>query len=151
MDNSSALKERIQNDMKDAMRSHDKEKLAVIRFLLAAIKQREIDEKIILDDAQVITVIEKQIKQRRDSVEQYKSAGRDELVKKESFEIEILQVYMPESLSETELDELIQAAITETNAATMRDMGKVMGLLKAKIAGRADMSLVSTKIKKLLQ
>lgn len=151
MNNSISLKAKIQNDMKEAMRARDKSRLAVIRFLLAAIKQREIDERITLNDAQIITVIEKQIKQRRDSIAQYEAANRTELAEKEKFELGILQTYMPEPLSEDDLDKLIQTTITETQATSMRDMSKVMGNLKTKIEGRADMGLVSAKIKQLLQ
>jgi uncharacterized protein YqeY len=151
MNNSISLKAKIQNDMKEAMRAHDKSRLAVIRFLLAAIKQREIDERITLNDTQIITVIEKQIKQRRDSIAQYEAANRTELAEKEKFELGVLQTYMPEPLSEDDLDKLIKTTITEMQATSMRDMGKVMGSLKTKIEGRADMGLVGAKIKQLLQ
>jgi uncharacterized protein YqeY len=145
------LKNRIQNDMKDAMRARDKQKLEVIRFLLAAIKQREIDERITLDDTQVTAVIEKQIKQLKDAITQYKAACRDDLVQKETFALNTLQEYMPEQLSDQELENIIKKIIAETKASSIRDMGKVMGALKAKIAGRADMGKVSAKVKELLQ
>ena len=151
MNDSVKLKNRIQNDMKDAMRARDKQKLEVIRFLLAAIKQREIDERIVLDDAQVIAVIEKQIKQLKDALTQYKAAGRDDLAQKEAFALEILQMYMPEQLSDQKLEDIIKKIIAETGATSIRDMGKVMGALKAKIQGRADMGKVSGKVKELLQ
>lgn len=151
MNESIKLKNQIQNDMKDAMRARDKQKLEVIRFLLAAIKQREIDERIVLDDTQVVAAIEKQIKQFKDALTQYKAAGRDDLVQKEAFALEILQTYMPEQLSDQELEDIIKKMITETKATSIRDMGKVMGALKAKIQGQADMGKVSAKVKELLQ
>jgi len=150
MNNSSSLKKRIQDDMKSAMRAREQQRLDVIRFLLAAIKQREIDEKIILNDIQVITVIEKQIKQLKDAIAQYMNAGRDKLVAKESFALELLQTYMPKQLTDTELEAVIQTAMTETGATSLRDMGKVMEILKIKIQGQADMKKVSAKVKKLL-
>ena len=150
MSNAPNLKNRIQDDMKAAMRAREQQRLDVIRFLLAAIKQREIDEKITLDDTQVVTVIEKQIKQLKDSITQYKQAGRDELAQKESFALELLKTYMPTQLSDAELENIIKTAITETNATSIRDMGKVMGILKAKIQGQADMGKVSSKVKELL-
>jgi len=151
MSNVSTLKNRIQDEMKAAMRARNQQRLDVIRFLLAAIKQREIDEKIVLNNAQVTAVIEKQIKQLKDAINQFKEAGRDELVAKESFALKLLQTYMPEPLTDTELEALIKTIITETGASSIRDMGKVMGALKAKIQGRADMSKVSAKVKQLLQ
>jgi uncharacterized protein YqeY len=151
MSNVSTLKNRIQDEMKAAMRARNQQRLDVIRFLLAAIKQREIDEKIVLNDAQVTAVIEKQIKQLKDAINQFKEAERDELVAKESFALKLLQTYMPEPLTDAELEALIQTIITETEASSIRDMGKVMGALKAKIQGRADMSKVSAKVKQLLQ
>ena len=151
MNDQVSLKNRIQNDMKDAMRARDQQKLDVIRFLLAAIKQREIDERIVLDDSQVTAAIEKQIKQLKDAITQYKNAGRDDLVQKEDFALKTLQKYMPEQLSAQELEDIIKKIIAETNASSIRDMGKVMGALKAKIQGRADMGKVSGKVKELLQ
>ncbi|MGD9108756.1 MAG: GatB/YqeY domain-containing protein [Gammaproteobacteria bacterium] len=150
MSNPSNLKNRIQDDMKAAMRAREQQRLDVIRFLLAAIKQREIDEKITLDDTQILSVIEKQIKQLKDAITQYKEAGRNELVQKESFALELLQTYMPAQLSDAELEIIIKTTITETGAASIRDMGKVMGVLKAKIQGQADMGKVSSLVKKLL-
>ena len=141
------LKERITEDMKTAMRSGEKERLGVIRMLQAAIKQREVDERITLDDAQVLAVLEKMLKQRRESIAQYESGGRADLVAKEAAEIAVLQVYMPAQLSEAELDALIAAAITQTGAASIKDMGKVMGIVKSQAAGRADMGAVGARIK----
>lgn len=142
-----SLKQRLTDDMKAAMKGGDKERLAVIRLVNAAIKQREVDERIQLDDAQVLSVLEKMIKQRRDSVSQYEGAGREDLAAQERFEIEVIQAYMPQALSEAEIDALIEAAIAETGAASGRDMGKVVGALKPKVAGRADMGAVSARIK----
>ncbi len=143
----SALKQRITEDMKSAMRAADKRRLGTIRLLLAAIKQREVDERIALDDAQVIAVMEKMIKQRRDSISQYQAAGRQELADQEVYEIEILQTYMPAALSEAEVDTLIEAAIASTGAVSAKDMGKVMATLKPQLQGRADMGQVGAKIK----
>ncbi len=145
------LKERTQEDTKDAMRNKDQRKLGVLRLLLAAIKQREVDERITLDDTQIISVIEKMLKQRRDSIAQFQNAGRQDLVDQESFEMEVLQVYLPEQLSPEEVDQHIQAAIKETGATSMKDMGKVMAILKSKLQGKADFSEVSKKIKSALE
>ncbi len=141
------LKERITEDMKTAMRSAEKERLGVIRMLQAAIKQREVDERITLDDAQVLAVLEKMLKQRRESITQYEAGGRADLAAKESAEISVLQAYMPAQLSESELDALIAAAIAQTGAASVKDMGKVMGIVKSQAAGRADMGAVGARIK----
>jgi uncharacterized protein len=141
------LKERITDDMKAAMRSGEKERLGVIRMITAAIKQREVDERISLDDAQVLSVLEKMIKQRKESVEQFKAGNRQDLVDKEAAEITLLQGYMPSQLSAAELDALINEAVAATGAASIKDMGKVMGLIKAKAQGRADMGAVGAKIK----
>jgi hypothetical protein len=141
------LKEKLQQDMKDAMRGGDKRSLGVIRLILAAIKQREVDERIELDDVQVTTVLDKMAKQRRDSLEQYEKAGRDDLADQESFEIELLKAYLPEQLGDAEIDTLIDEAIQATSASSMKDMGKVMGQLKARLQGRADMGAVSGRIK----
>lgn len=143
----SALKQRITEDMKSAMRAADKRRLGTIRLLMAAIKQREVDDRIALDDAQVIAAIEKMIKQRRDSMSQYEAAGRQELADQEVYEIEVLQTYMPAALSEAEVDTLIEAAITHTGAVSAKDMGKVIAALKAQAQGRADMGKVSAKVK----
>jgi uncharacterized protein YqeY len=141
------LKERITEDMKTAMRSGEKDRLAVIRLLQAAIKQREVDERITLDDAQVTAVLEKMIKQRRESVVAFEKGGRADLVAKENGEIAVLQPYLPAQLSDAELDALIAEAIASTGAASIKDMGKVMGVVKAKAAGKADMGAVGARIK----
>ena len=143
----STLKERITEDMKAAMRSGEKERLGVIRMITAAIKQREVDERISLEDAQVLSVLEKMIKQRKESVEQFKAGNRQDLVDKEAAEITLLQGYMPSQLSAAELDALINDAVAATGAASIKDMGKVMGLIKTKAQGRADMGAVGAKIK----
>jgi len=142
-----SLKERITDDMKAAMRSGEKERLGVIRMITSAIKQREVDERITLDDAQVMSVLEKMIKQRKESLVQFQAGNRQDLVDKESAEITLLQGYLPAQLSDTELDTLIQEAITATGASSIKDMGKVMGLIKGKAQGRADMGAVGAKIK----
>jgi len=141
------LKERITEDMKTAMRSGEKDRLAVIRLLQAAIKQREVDERIMLDDAQVTSVLEKMIKQRKESVVAFEKGARADLVAKENAEIAILQPYLPAQLGEAELDALIAEAIAATGAASIKDMGKVMGIVKAKAAGKADMGAVGARIK----
>jgi uncharacterized protein YqeY len=142
-----SLKERITDDMKAAMRSGEKERLGVIRMITSAIKQREVDERITLDDAQVLSVLEKMIKQRKESLVQFQAGNRQDLVDKESAEITLLQGYLPAQLSDTELDALIQEAITATGASSIKDMGKVKGLIKGKAQGRADMAAVGAKIK----
>ena len=141
------LKERITEDMKTAMRSGEKDRLAVIRLLQAAIKQREVDERIVLDDAQVTSVLEKMIKQRKESVVAFEKGGRADLVLKENAEIAVLQPYLPAQLSDAELDAIIGEAIAATGAASIKDMGKVMGVVKAKAAGKADMGAVGARIK----
>jgi hypothetical protein len=146
-----SLKDRIQQDMKDAMRAKDKARLATIRLIMAAIKQREVDERIELDDAQVIAVLDKMSKQRRESISQFEQAGRDDLIAQENAELEIIRPYLPEQLGEDELNALIEDALQATGASTTKDMGKVMGQLKAKIQGRADMGAVSALIKSRLQ
>jgi uncharacterized protein len=143
----SSLKERITDDMKAAMRSGEKERLGVIRMVTAAIKQREVDERISLDDAQVLSVLEKMIKQRKESVAQFQAGNRADLVAKESAEIALLQGYLPSQLSDSEIDALIADAITSTGAVSIKDMGKVMGIIKGKAQGRADMAAVGAKIK----
>ena len=145
-----SLKARITDDMKDAMRAKDAARLSAIRMLLAAIKQREVDERTTLDDAQVIAVIEKMVKQRRESVAQFEQGGRADLAEKEEREIAVLQGYLPEPLSETELDAIIREAIAQSGASSMKDMGKVMAAVKAQAAGRADMGAVSARIKAAL-
>ena len=142
-----SLKERITDDMKAAMRSGDKERLGAIRMITSAIKQREVDERITLDDSQVLSVVEKMIKQRKESVVQFQSGNRQDLADKESAEISLLQSYMPAQLGDTELDQMIAAAIATTGAASIKDMGKVMGIIKSQAQGRADMAAVGAKIK----
>jgi uncharacterized protein YqeY len=143
----SSLKGRITDDMKAAMRSGEKERLGVIRMVTAAIKQREVDERISLDDAQVLSVLEKMIKQRKESVAQFQAGNRADLVAKESAEIALLQGYLPSQLSDSEIDALIADAIASTGAVSIKDMGKVMGIIKGKAQGRADMAAVGAKIK----
>jgi uncharacterized protein len=145
-----ALKERITEDMKTALRAGEKERLATIRLALAAIKQREVDERISLDDTQVLSVLEKMIRQRREAIAQFESGGRADLVAKETAEIKVLQHYLPAQLSDAEIDALIGAAIATSGAASMKDMGKVMGLVKPQVQGRADMGAVSARIKQKL-
>jgi len=141
------LKERIGDDVKAAMRAKDKERLAVLRQITAAIKQREVDERSELDDDQVLGVIEKLVKQHRDSIQQYGDAGRDDLVQKEQFEVDIIQEYLPEALGEAELDALIDQVIADTGASSPNEMSQVMAALKPKVQGRADMGAVSAKVK----
>lgn len=143
----SALKQRLTDDMKQAMRDRDKPRLGVVRLALAAIKQREVDERIDLDDPQVLAVLDKMVKQRRDSIQQFEAAGRQELADQESFEITVLQDYLPTALSDAEIDELIHQAIESSGAESIKDMGKLMGVLKPQVQGRADMGAVSQKIK----
>jgi len=143
----SALKTRITDDVKTAMRSKDKERLGTLRLLTAAIKQIEVDQRIELDDDQIIAIIEKMLKQRKDSIEQFEKAGRNELAEIEIKEVTILKEFMPEQLSDADVDALIDEAIATTGASEMKEMGKVMGLLKPKLAGKADMGAVSGKIK----
>jgi uncharacterized protein YqeY len=145
-----SLKERITEDMKSAMRSGEKERLGQIRMLQAAIKQREVDERIVLDDAQVTAVLEKMIKQRREAITQFEAGGRADLAAKEITEITLLQGYLPEQLAPAELEALVAAAIAESGAVTVKDMGKVMALVKARAAGRADMGVASVLIKSKL-
>lgn len=144
------LKQQITDAMKAAMKGGDKPRLAVIRLILAAVKQREVDERIELDDAQVLAVLDKMVKQRRDSIQQYTDAGRTELADQEAAEIAVIQDFMPEGLSEDEIVAIIEAAIAETGAESMRDMGKVMGIVKPKVQGRADVGQVSALVKKKL-
>ena len=142
-----SLKERITDDMKAAMRSGAKERLGLIRMITSAIKQREVDERITLDDSQVLSVLEKMIKQRKESLVQFQAGHRQDLVDKEAAEITLLQGYLPSQLSDSEIDALISDAIAATGAASIKDMGKVMGLIKGKAQGRADMAAVGAKIK----
>lgn len=143
----SNIKAKISEDMKNAMRNQEKERLGTIRLILSALKQREVDERITLGDEQIIAILDKMIKQRRESIAQYEAGARPELVAKEQEEIRVIQEYLPAQLSSAELESLIKATIQEAGATSARDMGKVMGLLKPRIQGRADMTVVSNKVK----
>ena len=146
----SDLKIRINDEVKSAMRSKDKDRLLVLRLILSAVKQIEVDERIELDDQRMIAVLDKLSKQHRDSIAQYGKAERDDLVEKEQFQLNIVQEYLPTALSDEELAQMISAAISETGANGMQDMGKVMGILKAKAQGRADMGKLSAQVKSQL-
>mgnify|MGYP003308774232 FL=1 len=143
----SGIKTQISNDVKDAMRSKDKDRLAALRLILAAFKQKEVDERIELSDEQSISILNKMAKQHRDSIEQFGQANRDDLIKKEQLELDIIESYLPEKLSEEEVSLLIDEAISETGANSVKDMGKVIGLLKEKLQGQADMGEVSRLIR----
>jgi len=147
---SGLLTERIKDAMKTAMKSGDKAKLGVIRLILSAIKQVEVDERIQLDDGRTLQVLDKMLKQRRESIKQFADAGRDDLVAIEEAEVRVIHEFLPQALAETEIDALVAAAIAESGAQSVKDMGKVMGLLKPQMQGRADMSLVGDKIKAAL-
>ena len=142
-----SLKERLTEDMKAAMKGGAKERLGVIRLVNAAIKQREVDERIQLDDAQVLAVIEKMLKQRRDSIAQFRAAAREDLAGKEEFEVGVIQTYLPAQLSAAEIDAIISKAIADSGAMSQKDMGKVIGLVKPQVAGRADMGTLSQLVK----
>jgi uncharacterized protein len=144
------LKERITDDMKNAMRAKETERLGTIRLLLAAMKQKEVDERITLDDTAVISILDKMIKQRKDSITQFRAGAREDLAVKEEAELAVLQPYLPARLEGAELDAAIKAVLAEVGASSPTDMGKVMGPLKAKLAGKADMSAVSARVKVLL-
>ena len=145
-----SLKDRITEDMKAAMRAGDKDRLSTVRLILAAIKQREVDERITLDDPAVLGVLEKMIKQRRESITQFESGGRSDLVAKETAELTVLQGYLPAQLSDQEVDALIDEAIRSSGATSVKDMGKVMGVVKAQAQGRTDMGALSQRVKKKL-
>ncbi len=145
-----SLKERISEDMKQAMRARDQARLGAIRMLQAAIQRREVDERITLDDAQVIAVVEKQVRASREAVEQFRKGGREDLVTKEEGDIAVWQAYLPAALSEAEVETLITEAIAATGAGSIKDMGKVVSALKPKLQGRADMAKVSARVKELL-
>ena len=142
-----SLKNQLTEDMKAALKGGDKERLGVIRLVNAAIKQREVDERIVLDDAAVLAVLEKMLKQRRDSIQQFEAAGRTDLAEKEKFEVGVIQHYLPAQLSAAEVDAIIAATIAEAGATGAKDMGKVMGLVKPKVAGRTDMGKLSEHVK----
>ncbi len=146
-----SLKTRLTEEMKAAMRAQDKPRLGVIRLILAAIKQKEVDERIELTDAHIIAILDKMLKQRRESLEYYEKAERQDLASQEKYEMDIIKTYMPEALSEEKIDALIQNAIRQVQAKTLQEMGKVMALIKPELAGRADMSTVSQKIKQQLE
>lgn len=146
----SALKAQIQDAMKAAMKSGDKQRLAVIRLVMSAVKQVEVDERIALDDSRVLSVLDKMVKQRRESISQFQNGGRDDLVEKEQAEIDVIAEFLPQPLSDNEIESIIHSAIDQTGAASMKDMGKVMGIVKPQITGRADVGKVSGKIKALL-
>jgi uncharacterized protein len=141
------LREQLNEDMKAAMKAREADKLAALRLLLAAVKQREVDERITLDDAQIVSVIDKMIKQRKDSIAQYEKAARQDLADKEKFEISVIEAYLPKQLSQGEIDAAVAEAIASTGAKGPQDMGKVMGVVKPKLAGRADMGKVSALVK----
>jgi uncharacterized protein YqeY len=145
-----ALKEKITVDMQDAMRSKDSEKLNAIRLLQSSIKQKEVDDRVEIDDTMILNIIEKMLKQRRDSIEAFKKANRDDLVAKEEFEVQLLQTYMPEPLSSEDVEKEIDSAIKAADAKSMKDMGTVMNAVKLKVSGRANMAEVSQKIKEKL-
>ena len=145
-----ALKEKITVDMQDAMRSKDSEKLNAIRLLQSSIKQKEVDDRVEIDDTMILNIIEKMLKQRRDSIEAFKKANRNDLVAKEEFEVKLLQAYMPEPLSSEDVEKEIDSAIKAADAKSMKDMGTVMSAVKLKVSGRANMAEVSQKIKEKL-
>lgn len=145
-----SLREKISEDMKSAMKARETDRLAAIRLLQAALKQKEVDERVTLTDDMVLAIIEKMLKQRKDSIEQYTAGNRADLVAKEEFEVSVLSAYMPAQLSESELVSIIEAVIQETDAASAKDMGKVMNALRPKVAGRADMGKLSATIKSRL-
>ena len=144
------MQDRLKDEMKQAMRNREKSRLGVIRLIMSAIKQKQVDERIVLDDGQVIVVLDKMLKQRRESIRQYRDAGRNELAEVEEAEILVIQGFLPQPLSADEINDMVQAAIAECSASSIKDMGKVMGILKPAMQGRADMSVVSVKIKELL-
>ena len=146
----SELQQRINDDVKAAMRSKDKERLGVLRLITAAFKQKEVDERIELDDTMVLTIMDKMAKQIRDAIQQFEQAGRDDLVAKEAFELEIIQEYLPQQLTEDEISQIIAESIAASDAKSAKDMGKVMGLLKPRLQGRADMGKVSGLVKQQL-
>jgi uncharacterized protein YqeY len=145
-----SLKARIQDDVKNAMRAHQREQLAALRLVTAAIKQKEVDERIELSDEQVLAVLDKMVKQRRESLEQFQQAGRDDLAAKEQFELDLLQTYLPEPLSEEQLAELIRTTIAELGASSIRDMGPVMNALRGQVQGRSNIKAVSQAVKSQL-
>jgi len=146
----SELQKQIQKSVVSAMKAGEKKRLAVVRLITSSIKQVEVDERIELDDARIIAILDKMVKQRRESIAQFKTANRDDLIEQESFEIDIIQEFLPQALSEDEVDDIVTQAISETGASSIKDMGKVMGLVRPQIIGRADMGEVSGRIKSIL-
>ena len=144
------MQERLKDAMKQAMKSREKVRLGTIRLMLAAIKQREVDERIVLDDQQVIVVLDKMLKQRRESIRQYREASRDDLAEVEEAEVLVIQEFLPQELTENEINDMVKSAIADSSASSIKDMGKVMAILKPAMQGRADMAVVSTKIKAML-
>ena len=142
-----SLRQRIQDDMKSALKAGDKQRLGTLRLVHAAVQQREVDERVLLTDQQVLETLDKMVKQRRESIVQYEQGGRADLVEQERFEIGVIQHYLPEPLSDAEIDALVDGAIAETGAAGIRDMGKVMAIVKPAVQGRADVGAVSAKVK----
>lgn len=142
-----SLKQQIQEDMKTALRTHDKQRLGVVRLILAAIKQVEADERVSVDDVRIIQILNKMLKQRRDSIAQYEQAKRDDLVEQERLEVKVIQTYLPEPLNEADIDRMVSEAIAKVGATSVKEMGKVMAELKDKLQGRADMTQISAKIK----
>ncbi|CAK0771554.1 GatB/YqeY domain-containing protein [Gammaproteobacteria bacterium] len=146
-DLSASLKERINEDIKTAMRAQDKRRVGVLRLIMAAVKQREVDDRVVVDDPALLGILDKMIKQRRDSVVQYQSGGREDLAQQEIYEIEVIQEYLPRPLTEAELDALINAAVQQAGASSVKDMGKVMAILRAQVQGKADMGEVGARVK----
>jgi hypothetical protein len=146
----SPLKQQLTEAMKDAMRAKDKARLGAVRLILTEVKKVEVDERIDPDDTRIVSMMDKMVKQRRDSIKQYQDAGRDELAAVEQAEIEVIQEFLPSQLDEAEIEALVKEAVASTGATSMQDMGKVMGLVKPKVVGRADMSVVSQKVKAAL-
>lgn len=146
----STLKERINDDIKAALRNKDKDRLVTLRLITAAIKQKEVDERVELDDARVLAILDKMVRQHRDSIQQYEAAGRADLVEKEKTEMAIVQAYLPEQIADDELRQLIQAAIQSVGATSVKDMGKVMGIIRPQVQGRADMGKTGELVKALL-
>lgn len=146
----SELKKKIQDAVVSSMKAGDKQRLAVVRLISSAMKQVEVDERIELDDSRIIAILDKMVKQRRESISQFKTAGRDDLVDKESFEIDVIQEFLPQALSEEEVDNIVRQAIEQTGAESIKHMGKVMGLVRPQVIGRADMGEVSGRIKSIL-
>jgi len=144
------MQERLKDARKQAMKGREKDRLGVIRLVMSAIKQREVDERIVLDDEQVIAVLDKMLKQRRESIKQYRDAGREDLAAVEAAEVLVIQEFLPEALSEDEITTMVNTAIADCSASSIKDMGKVMGILKPAMQGRADMAVVSAKIKAML-